>query len=859
MPERKYQESPEEWEERERQESVRAEPDWNDIEVSKAWLEERYPLLEDVSLGSPLFRYAKACVKVPLQSRGRAPIFLASMLSFYEMMRYGLETTLTIGFDPKQEKLYPDYGFPNQDRVQEPNWSDKDASRTWLEQRYPLGPASIGSPLYQYMQECKEFRYFGHSSATNLGRMLTNSEWERFCLPGPNSTRHRHRGNPNPAVLYPEYDSRVWPAPGPQPTDRPPFFPGFPRIKSPPPPAANPSGFAEFHLPHLKRQSLSSSPSNKRKSEDGDDAPPEYPANKRRRNPSDLSGGVLTSAKPRNPYEKEYDGPKQENDTGSMPPPARPKPNAASVNSDPSAMSLGQQRNNEEVGSSGRQDIVNMTGPPQRPATRFVEARKDLRVLNLERQSTEKPTAVHERQNDRSMETPKTGGPVQKSPVATDTPTHAHNGPMFTKTESQHDQETYLEEGVETGGLGHQPHGPHTNGRTVQNDNNAAHESANKDISPSGPDPKRENQAPIEENPDAMDIDPEDIAYQTSTSPTKTPPADPSRKRRIDEVEDEQPANSPSKKRRASPGAVGDDSLISGPPSKTSLAEFSRKSSIEGVEDAPPATSSPKRKRTPREFNGKDLASSSPFDPSERSTPTPFTRSEKPLRQESPSYEDPTTVVFRSNVTKWPALQSGSQSEATDGRRNPEASITDDQPTADLRDHDAALNGSSETQEPGNDGLGPPEPDSQGERPVHPEEDPNDMIIDFENPRDQTTINVVHDSGDRTKQAAIAVVIPLQIPQGQPAADQELSPDEGTMNVPVIQRKRKGGRKPGTKSRKAPQSVPQLEQGKRKPPTKGRKNRQSKPEREQQAYVGRLRSGVGERKHKMPSKYFMPP
>ena len=82
MPERKYQESPDEWEERERQESIRAEPDWTDIEISKAWLEERCPLLEDVSLGSPLFRYVKACAKVPLHRRGRAPIFLVSMLFF---------------------------------------------------------------------------------------------------------------------------------------------------------------------------------------------------------------------------------------------------------------------------------------------------------------------------------------------------------------------------------------------------------------------------------------------------------------------------------------------------------------------------------------------------------------------------------------------------------------------------------------------------------------------------------------------------------------------------------------------------------------------------------------------------------
>ena len=74
-------------------------------------------------------------------------------------MRYSGETTLAFAFDPKREKLYPGCGFPNQERVQEPEWSDKNAFRTWLEQRYPLGPASMGSPLYQYMQAYDEFRH----------------------------------------------------------------------------------------------------------------------------------------------------------------------------------------------------------------------------------------------------------------------------------------------------------------------------------------------------------------------------------------------------------------------------------------------------------------------------------------------------------------------------------------------------------------------------------------------------------------------------------------------------------------------------------------------------------------------------
>ena len=830
MSERKHQESPVEF--GEQRESTRVEPDWTDIKASKAWLEERYPLLDDASLGSPLFRWMKACVK--LSNQGSTPMFLASMLSFHEMWRWSGETGITVTFDPNKEKLYPGYGFPNQDRVQEPNWNDKDASGAWLERTYPLGPASIGSPLYQYMQESHENRCLGNSSTTSLGLMLTNSELKRFCMAFPNSASHRPSDEPQPIVLYPEYNSRLGSAqvPSRQSTGYSQFPSGLPHVKSPPPPAADPSTFTEFYPPRLRSQSPSSNPSNKRKVDDDDDATPELPANKRRRNPSDLSGGILMSAKSHNSYGEGLDDMKQENDTGSIPPSPRPDPNAASVNSGPNAMSLGQQRNRYEMGSSGEEDIVNMA------------AEKDPRVFDLDRHSTEMQTAGHVRQIVRSMETPKTGGPVRMSPVATNAPAHAHNRPMLTKTKPQHDQEAYSE-GSETDDLGHQPYGQHTNGRTLQNDENAAHEPANENTSPLGPDPQRENQVHVEENPDAMDLDSDD---QISASQTKIARAGPSKKRGTEDVDDGQPARSPSKKRRASIDEGGDDSLISSPPIETSLAESSGKSSTEGVEDAPPITSSPGRKRAPPESSGVELPPSSPFDPTERSTPTPLPRSHNSLRQESPPYEDPTTVIFRPSETAEPALQSGSQSEATDGRSYTEARNTDEQPTADLKDHGAALNGGSEAQEPGKDGAS--EPYSQGAYHMNLGEGPVDMIIDPENPRDQTTTDVRHSSSDRTEQTAM--------PQRQPITEQDLSPDELTMDVPVIQSKRKRGRKPGTKAKKAPQSELQLEQGKPKPPTKGRKHRQLKPEREQQAYVGRLRSGLGERKHRKPSKYFMP-
>lgn len=132
----------------------------------------------------------------------------------------------------------------------------------------------------------------------------------------------------------------------------------------------------------------------------------------------------------------------------------------------------------------------------------------------------------------------------------------------------------------------------------------------------------------------------------------------------------------------------------------------------------------------------------------------------------------------------------------------------------------------------------------QDEDQIRVKEDPDDTTVDSERPRNQTTTAFIQNHGDITEQIANSGFIPLQIPQRQPAANEDLSPNEETIHVPVVQKKRKGGRRPSIKGRKAPKSESQLDQGKGKPSTKGRKNRQSKPEREPQAYVGRLRSGV---------------
>ena len=722
MSQRKGLESQDEREERDYQESIGAGPDWTNIETSKAWLEERYPLLGNAAFGSPLFRY----MKDPNVWRGRAPAFLASMLSFQEMMRYSGETTHFVEFDPKQEKLYPDYGYgyPRHEHASEPDWTDIKASKLWLEQRYPLGYSELGSPLFRYMNtsyasggsKCSPMKY--------LGSMLTEDEWKRFSRYRPASDSQRLHGDPD-HVLYPEYEERMWLPEASVPKakeSRPQSSSQRPRITSLPPPVAKPAMLLGSYFPQLSTQTWSGSHSNKRKGGDRDDEPPEHAASKRRRKPSDLGEGVVMLAKPINSYE-DFDGPRKQNDIGLMPPPPQPQQRAASV------IRIGRQQNNKVGSSSNRQDTIGVMKTPPRPT-------------------------------------------------------------------------------------------PHV----------------------------KEN-IDAKENPDAMDLDSDVFRHRARASPTKMPLADPSRKRGIEDASDEQPASYTYKRRRTSPDTVGDNSPISGPPMK-------RKNSIEDVKVAPPTTSWSKRQRTLPDFDGNELSPSSPFEPPERSTPTPSphsddTPSKNRARGELPDSallhqecEDPTTVIFRPNeIEEESALQSDSQSE-----RNPEATSPDDQPTLHLRDHEAALNGGSETQKSGRATL------QEGDY-IPIEEDPDDTIIESERTRDQRTIPFTQNRGDGTEQTAISVVIQ----QRQAAANEDLQPDEATTQVPVIQQNRKRGRKVGTKGRKAPKSEPQLDQKKRKPPSNGRKNRQKKPERESQAYVGRLRSGVGGRKHKKPSKYFMPP
>ena len=377
-----------------------------------------------------------------------------------------------------------------------------------------------------------------------------------------------------------------------------------------------------------------------------------------------------------------------------------------------------------------------------------------------------------------------------------------------------------------------------------------------------------------EESPDAIDVDSDSLRHQTPISSNTTPMAQPSKKRNNEEVEDEQQARPLSKKRRALSDTSSDTSVVSNAPEETSLADPSRKRNISDVQDEPPIISIPKRKRVSPD-SGNGLPPSSPFDPPERSTPSPLPRLDEtpteditagagadtmPLGHESPSYEDPTTVIFRPNDTVKtndmvrPDLRSGAQPQPIDNGRVAEGSNTYNQSTAPPSSHGAVMNACNETQERDDDGLTPVKSESEEEHDIYVEEAGVDTTMESEHPRDQMASNVIQSSSDRREQTAISVVVLIQQSQQNATADQQLSRDLKTINVPIVRNKHNGGRKPNTEGANVPPSDSQRKQDKRTPPPKVRKNRTSKPEREQQTYVGRLRSGVGDRKHKKPSK-----
>ena len=119
-----------------------------------------------------------------------------------------------------------------------------------------------------------------------------------------------------------------------------------------------------------------------------------------------------------------------------------------------------------------------------------------------------------------------------------------------------------------------------------------------------------------------MDVESNSFGHQEKASRSTTLLTQSSRKRSIEKVEGEQWVRFPSKRRRASSDISNENSIKSNNSKETPLVDPSRKRIIGDVEDAPPIISTPKRQRVLPEC-GSDVPASSPFDPPERSTPSP--------------------------------------------------------------------------------------------------------------------------------------------------------------------------------------------------------------------------------------------
>ena len=601
------------------------------------------------------------------------------------------------------------------------------------------------------------------------------------------------------------------------------------------------------------------------------------------------------------------------------PPPPHPRHEAINFELHAGATNLYQHRSNEKESSGSRQETTAVTRTLLSEELDVTINRELSACPELNSLLAPMLEFDPARRDDQSVEVPRTGSSVQTSLVATGNPAHNYRDPIFTKPMLQHNQEARESGTGDLGHQLHEEHtnGPTTQNE-ADVAGGPAHKLPSPSMRDAqrGDQAHVENFPDDRQNPGAINIVSGDFRPQDGAFSTMRLLADPSRKRSIGDVENGQLPSSSCKKRRASPKSNCNDSLSFGSSKETPTAGSSKDGSVEGMEDAVSRqirseiwqvpvetddnestasssstettlsaasmkrsvedmedvlleTSTPKRRRSSSNSASTQPPPSSPFNPPERSTPSVLLNSDKtpsengtigampdpaPLEQDAPLNENPTAVTFRPNDTEELALPSSSQTEANMDGRNLQLTNTDDQ-SANLEDPGATRNGGSEMKEHGTNTSVSREPESRNERYIRTKDDPDDMATDSLNPRDQRTTHLVQDCGNSTEQPAIGVFIPSQIPQRIPTANQELPINEDIANIPVIRNKHKRGRKPSNKSRKTPQSVPQRQQERLKPRTRGQKARQLKPENGQQAYVGRLRPGIGERKHKKPSKY----
>lgn len=103
-----------------------------------------------------------------------------------------------------------------------PPWGDSKACRAWLEQRFPLGDASLGSPLYQYMEavfESESYLFGVGKDFLGMGELLSWEELVRWGNRHPQMTTSfaQNREKLYPDIGEPTHMRRPWAEPPPHP------------------------------------------------------------------------------------------------------------------------------------------------------------------------------------------------------------------------------------------------------------------------------------------------------------------------------------------------------------------------------------------------------------------------------------------------------------------------------------------------------------------------------------------------------------------------------------------------------------------------------------------------------------------
>lgn len=87
--------------------------------------------------------------------------------------------------------------------MSEPDWTDVNSARLWLEQRYPIDDRKNGSPFYRYL---RDERARGHK-IEGREEYLCKDELVRWWIETPPSLGYIYRAQDPYPRYYPEYNN----------------------------------------------------------------------------------------------------------------------------------------------------------------------------------------------------------------------------------------------------------------------------------------------------------------------------------------------------------------------------------------------------------------------------------------------------------------------------------------------------------------------------------------------------------------------------------------------------------------------------------------------------------------------------